>query len=102
MDDSDEHNYSEYYPNVQKLNIIISDWAREGIAFCGLIHNHPNGQFKLSEVDKEYFSKIYHSADNVNYICCPVIVYNNNEVSIHMYIYNGNWEKATLEILEKN
>lgn len=47
-----------YIPNVQKLNAVIQNWAKENISFIGFVHTHPKGAEKLSPLDIEYAEKI--------------------------------------------
>ena len=47
-----------YIPNVQKLNAVIQNWAKENISFIGFVHTHPKGAEKLSSRDVEYAEKI--------------------------------------------
>lgn len=49
---------AEYRPNVSLLNAAIAEWAREGIAFAGLAHSHPNGVLRLSRGDVSYAEAI--------------------------------------------
>ncbi len=44
----------EYRPNVSFLNAAIAEWAREGVAFAGIAHSHPNGFLRLSRGDIAY------------------------------------------------
>lgn len=48
----------EYRPNVSFLNAAIAEWAREGIAFAGIAHSHPNGVLRLSRGDVGYAEAI--------------------------------------------
>ncbi len=101
MDLLGERSCSEYHPDVKSLNKIISEWAECGISFYGIIHSHPNGQYHLSDSDKEYFDRIYRSVRNVNNICCPIVVYDKGDVRIHTYVYKRKWERAELSILQR-
>ena len=54
----DHTSSTEYRPNVSFLNAAIAEWAREGIAFAGIAHSHPNGVLRLSRGDTDYAEAI--------------------------------------------
>ena len=49
-----------YRPDVRKLNVVLREWAAEGIALYGIFHTHPNApRFELlSGADMNYIRKI--------------------------------------------
>lgn len=47
-----------YSPDAEKLNLIISDWEKQGIAFLGIFHTHPLGDSELSIHDRSYVERI--------------------------------------------
>lgn len=47
-----------YTPDVEALNKVIAEWAKNGIEFVGFVHSHSNRSSKLSQPDIEYANKI--------------------------------------------
>ena len=56
---ADRHtSLTEYHPDIEVLNRVISKWWREQIVFAGIVHSHPNGYSGLSASDMAYAKAI--------------------------------------------
>ena len=67
-------NCAIYVPNVDYLNHIIERWAEEGIAFCGLLHTHPNSCEMLSSEDEQYIESVMSKFDEGQICFFPVLI----------------------------
>lgn len=65
---------AEYAPNIVNLNTKISEWAKDGITFIGMIHSHPKDEYTLSNSDMLYIKKIFESYEIGTTLYFPVIV----------------------------
>ena len=66
--------HAEYAPNIANLNSKIREWAKDGIAFIGMIHSHPKDECTLSDSDMLYIKKIFESYEIGTKLYFPVIV----------------------------
>lgn len=64
-----------YTPDVDFLNRVIEQWQEEGITFCGIVHSHPAGHRKLSNVDLAYIQTIMNCMPaQIRELYFPVII----------------------------
>ena len=64
-----------YAPDVDFLNRIIEQWQEKGISFCGIVHSHPLGHQKLSNVDLSYIQTIMDCMpESIQELYFPVII----------------------------
>lgn len=64
-----------YTPDVDFLNSVIEQWQEEGITFCGIVHSHPAGHRKLSNVDLAYIQTIMNCMPaQIRELYFPVII----------------------------
>lgn len=69
------NHYGRYYPDVQKLNQVINNWAKNGISFYGIFHSHFPGGNQLSPGDKKYIQRIMLSMPpDINTLYFPLIL----------------------------
>lgn len=66
--------HAEYVPNIANLNSKIREWAKEGIAFIGMIHSHPKDEYTLSDSDMSYIKKVFESYKVGETLYFPVII----------------------------
>ena len=64
-----------YTPDVDFLNSVIEQWQEEGITFCGIVHSHPAGHRKLSNVDLAYIQTIMNCMpESVQELFFPIVI----------------------------
>lgn len=66
--------HAEYVPNIANLNSKIREWAKNGIAFIGMIHSHPKDEYTLSDSDMLYIKKVFESYKVGDTLYFPVII----------------------------
>ncbi len=84
-----------YYPNVNSLNTQINKWARENIAFRGIIHCHLTDTPELSHADKCYIEKIMRVIPPGTKLYFPIILYEGARIQVvaHCVQYVGSKSK---------
>lgn len=45
-------------PDGEKTEVVIAEWAKQKICFCGMIHSHPNGKNELSQADCSFAEQL--------------------------------------------
>ena len=73
---------TRYIPDVQRLNVVIESWAREGVSFVGYVHTHPKGMEKLSPFDIDYAQLIKKSCNMPEIL---MVIYIPEEGKIFQY-----------------
>lgn len=64
-----------YTPDVVFLNQVIEQWQKQGISFCGIVHSHPTGHKRLSDVDLSYIQTIMESMpEAIQELYFPVVI----------------------------
>ena len=64
-----------YEPNVDRFNIIIDEWQKKKIEFCGIFHIHFFGVSTLSEGDISYIKTIMTAMpDVINQLYFPIVL----------------------------
>ena len=64
-----------YTPDVDFLNGVIEQWQNQGISFCGLVHSHPSGHQRLSNIDLSYIQTIMGCMpESVQELFFPVVI----------------------------
>ncbi len=98
-DSIDSPNYTQaiYIPNVDNLNRKILEWKNYGISFCGIIHNHPIGEYLLSEADKVFINEIFKMNDIKIPLYFPLILPEKT-----MIPYKAIKTKEELRIIKEN
>ena len=84
-----------YYPNIDKLNICISDWQKCGIKFYGIVHSHLNHEKSLSLGDEVYIRQIMLAMPtDIKILYFPVVSPCKEIIS-----YRATIEKCELKII---
>ena len=76
---------TEYCPNISDINFNLGEWAKDGIAFAGIIHSHPNGCAELSATDKESIFHILKTINCLHRLYFPIITFSNNGFLMTVY-----------------
>lgn len=102
FDKDAETSGSTYSLNVAYLNPFIKQMKEQGKELLGIVHSHPHGYSKLSGPDREYFSGIFKSTPELEFLYTP-IVFSAKQQEFHLFPYifyrDGSIEEAELEIL---
>lgn len=90
----------EYYPDVALFNKALSEWAKRGIYFGGIIHSHPNDCRLLSSEDEKSIKKISEAAYSDEALYFPILTLCGEKTVITSYKYeNGRACEDTTEIV---
>lgn len=66
---------AEYTPDRKTLNLVLKDWSRSGIRFCGIMHTHPPGQLTLSAHDEAYIRTIMAAMpEEIRFLFFPIVI----------------------------
>ena len=85
-----------YSPNVEKLNLVIQDWQRKGIMFCGIFHTHFFGVETLSEGDILYIKSIMKQMPlEIKKLFFPIVVLPQREMIV--YVVNREQEQLIIK-----
>ncbi len=84
----------EYRPNVRVLDRVIADWWKEGIAFAGIAHSHPNGVVQLSREDLRYAETILAANPQMEALCFVVAAQRNGAWRLVFYRCWGKRDRA--------
>ena len=99
FDETAKNNINEYHPNVDILNVILSDWAEKNIEFAGLIHSHTYKNNCLSYSDIYYARRIM-DGDGLRKILFPlVLVHEIPEIIFFEINIDGKIERKNCEIV---
>ncbi len=85
FDKNAEHQIGEYSPNTSDVNLKLAEWAKQGIAFAGIIHSHPNNLSKLSNGDKEGIFTVLKAIPKVDKLYFPIVTNSNGYFSMSVY-----------------
>lgn len=92
-----------YTPDVERLNRIIAQWSRNGIALRGVFHTHFAGVRSLSAGDKKYIQTIMEAMPAcVEYLYFPIYVIPDRVLVCYKAVVVNGWvdireENVTLE-----
>ena len=78
-----------YQPNIHFLNAQIQTWAENGVAFCGIVHSHPQGQTALSSDDAAYISELYKKNPLLKTTYYPLVLNKSKLAAYRATIDNG-------------
>ena len=85
FDKNAEHRIGEYSPNTSDVNLKLAEWAKQGIAFAGIIHSHPNGLSELSEGDREGIFTVLKAIPKVDKLYFPIVTNDDSYFSMSVY-----------------
>ena len=97
----DEGNSSptEYKPDTQKINSVIQTWAKERIAFAGIVHSHPNGLKLLSKGDEEYARNILNDT-KLEKLIFPIVTIESGVAEITFYEISNKIGSQKIKIVK--
>ena len=78
-----------YQPDIHLLNVQIQTWSGKGIAFCGIVHSHPQGQTALSSDDAAYIFKLYKNNPFLKTTYYPLVLNKSKPVVYRAVIDHG-------------
>lgn len=87
-----------YVPSVEDINCIISRWSRECVRFIGIVHSHPNLFNKPSKNDIQYFKKILDINRRYDYLICPIVTKDNDDIYINFYKVSTDIRKINVRL----
>lgn len=91
------HSAECYVPNIDILNSVINDWARDGIQFVGFAHTHNNIP-TLSSADKEYIFEILQAVKSYRKsLLFPVIIPQQ-----HMVCFSASIQGKDLVVVDQS
>lgn len=86
FDYNDESTSYKYVPSANYLNEYMeNNWFSNSIAFCGMVHSHPNKAPSLSKGDLAYAKKIIESFDNLDHLYLLIVFDSEGNINIHYY-----------------
>ena len=89
----------EYIPDTDRLNRLLEEWYREGVAFCGMVHTHIGGCRALSREDTESIRAIYRAMQK-ECLYFPIATFDGEEMALSVYRIDGNGiREETLDIV---
>lgn len=84
-----------YTPSTKKLNLIIQEWAEQGISFCGFAHSHPFDQRSLSSNDICYIHCIMNAMPgSIEKLFFPLVFPGETMLS---FVANSKQGEVTIE-----
>lgn len=86
-DSNGKCSYAAYDPDIKTLNIVIKEWEKDGIEFCGFVHSHPQGIISPSYTDKEYSSKILDCFKSLDFLWLPIVQTTSNNSKFQLLPY---------------
>ena len=97
--------FSEYNPDTAFLmNVMDTDWERNGVYLAGFAHSHPRDCGRLSDADIEYAQRIMKEFD-MKYIFMPIVTSSfeyRTEINPYIVDFSGKTSKCNIELFNDN
>lgn len=102
FDENSTYVSNEYCPNIDAINLKLEEWAKDGIAFAGILHSHPNGYTELSKADKECIFYILKTIHCLRQLYFPIITISNNDFLMTVYCATQSQDKIFIKKTDYN
>jgi proteasome lid subunit RPN8/RPN11 len=90
---------SEYIPNVNALNKVISDWFNDKIEFVGIVHSHPNQLNILSLNDINYAKELLSVNSYLKEIYFPIVTIKYDKIFLTFYSVSDDVKRLDYDII---
>lgn len=95
LDFNTQQEKGSYNPNHSLFYKTISDWCKNGIQFCGIMHTHAENQNGISKEDEKFITAIMNENKRIfdDMLHFPIVIPQKEII-----MFSAFWEKGHVKI----